>query len=157
MTIRLGAAEASTLAGLARTQVGWDSDAAVRVRAADSAIGLFTTPPLGVLVLVALPADINEPSRAIDVTVRLDALLEQIERTEADGSAVLETGSLRSALVEMREGPSLAQLPPAAGWGRAVYGFDRDLCSEVEAATAEFEVRAATASTRICVRRSHSS
>ena len=68
MTIRLASAETSTLAALCRTQVAWDPDAVARIKIGTSAVGVFTTPPLGVLVLVALPADVPAESTNADVT-----------------------------------------------------------------------------------------
>jgi hypothetical protein len=68
VTIRIAEPDARALESFCRRQLRWDERLTARIRSADNAIGVFTTPPLDVLAFVAVPAVIDGE---IDRIVRL--------------------------------------------------------------------------------------
>ena len=55
VSIRLAEPEARVLEAFARRQLTWDAGQAAHVVTAHQALGVFTAPPLGVLVFLAIP------------------------------------------------------------------------------------------------------
>lgn len=139
MTIRLGEPEATVLEGFARRQLNWDPDLAARVVTTSKAIGVFTAPPLGVMVFFAVPT--AEPVTADDprdVTVPLSSLADLIHR---QGTTDLDLESLPRAFVPPGAAPNLHHLPPTDGWQMPIQGLAGDLVPSIDEATAEFTAR----------------
>lgn len=139
MTIRLGEPEATVLEGFARRQLSWDPDLAARVVTTSKAIGVFTAPPLGVLVFFAVPTaapvTADDPR---DVTVPLSSLADLIHR---QGTTDLDLESLPRAFVPPGAAPNLHHLPPTDGWQMPIQGLAGDLVPSIDEATAEFTAR----------------
>ena len=146
MTIRLAEPEARVLEGFCRRQLRWDATLPARVVTSAKALGVFTTPPLGVIVFVAVPTvEAVEPADALDVTVPLERLAAALRFT---GQSGLDVAGLPRAMVPVGAQPSLTHLPPTNGWQLPIFGISGDLVPMVEKATAEFDARAAGLSSR---------
>jgi hypothetical protein len=145
VTIRLAEPEARVLEAFCRRQLAWDADLPARVVSAAHALGVFTVPPLGVLVFAAVPTKVavDEP---VDEIVPLSALADEL-RAAARG---LELANLpgRAAAAGISAGPSLHHLPPGGGWQLPMFAVSGDLVPAVDAAKAEFERRSAGLSGR---------
>lgn len=127
------------LEGFARRQLTWDPDLAARVVTTSKAIGVFTAPPLGVMVFFAVPT--AEPLSADgprDVTVPLSSLADLIHR---QGTTDLDLESLPRAFVPPGAAPNLHHLPPTDGWQMPIQGLAGDLVPSIDEATAEFTAR----------------
>jgi hypothetical protein len=137
VTLQLAEPEARSLAAFCRRQLRWDGDLPVRIVSAESAIGMFTAPPLGVLAFVAVPlaAPIETP---LDVTVRLADWAELLEGSDI---TALDPGSLRAAMVPVTPGVSVRDRPPSDGWQVPIFAVSGDLVPMVTAATTEYEAR----------------
>ncbi len=139
MTIRLAEPEARILEGFCRRQVAWDAALPARVVTATRAVGVFTAPPLGVLVFFAVPTrDPVLASDAADAIVPLQQLADEVRDRSAEG---LRLADLPRALVPGGSSPSLQHLPPSDGWQLPIFGVSGDLVPLVDDATAEFEAR----------------
>jgi hypothetical protein len=137
VSFHLAGPDARTLAAFCRRQLRWDADLPVRLVSAESAFGMFTAPPLGVLAFVAVPlaAPIGTP---LDVTVRL---ADWVALLEGSGGDALDPHSLRSAMVPVTPGVSVRDRPPSDGWQVPIFAVSGDLVPLVTAATVEFEAR----------------
>ncbi len=127
------------LEGFARRQLTWDPDLAARVVTTSKAIGVFTAPPLGVMVFFAVPT--AEPLSADDprdITVPLSSLADLIHR---QGMTDLDLESLPRAFVPPGAAPNLHHLPPTDGWQMPIQGLAGDLVPSIDEATAEFTAR----------------
>ena len=141
MTIRLAEPEARALEAFCRRQLKWDERLPARVVTAAKALGVFTAPPLGVLVFVAVPtADPVEAVEAVDALVPLDMFANALRRDAVKG---IDIGALPRAMVRVGASPSLQYLPPSEGWQLPMFAVSGDLVPKVEDATAEFDARAA--------------
>ncbi|MFY9330952.1 MAG: hypothetical protein WAO41_04645 [Candidatus Nanopelagicales bacterium] len=115
-----------------------NSRSVVRIVAGDGSVGIYATPPLGVMTYVQLP--LVDASRAdLDVTVlAVDAAATIIC---ADGQYAL--------VVDLRHsvpgGAEIAVLPPNDGWQLPIPGVASDVVPMVDAAVADFKTRAQTA------------
>ncbi len=139
MTIRLAEPEARALEGFCRRQLRWDPSLPSRVVTASRAVGVFTTPPLGVLVFVAVPT--AEPiTDAVDAIVPLGQLADALRECGPSG---LDVDALPRALVPLGANPSLHHLPPTDGWQLPINAVSGDLVPMVDEATAEFDGRKA--------------
>ena len=141
MTIRLGEPEARVLEGFCRRQLRWDPTLPARVVTAARAVGVFTVPPLDVLVFAAVPT--LEPvlaDDAVDAIVPLGALADLLRDA---GTGGMELNGLPRALVPPGPSPSLHHLPPTEGWQLPIFGVSGDLVPIIDDATVEFESRAA--------------
>jgi hypothetical protein len=141
VTIRLADPEATVLEGFGRRQLAWDASLPARVISSGSAVGLFTCPPMGVLVFFAVPAlePISDDDRC-DVLVPLARFADLVRD---HGRTGLDPTILPRALVPPGPAPSLHHLPPADGWQLPIHGVAGDLVPKVEEATREFEARSA--------------
>lgn len=142
MTIRLADADARALEAFCRRQLRWDATLPGRVVSTPSALGVFTAPPLGVLVFVAVPAD--GVDRPVDATVTLAGLADALR----DHPEELGLDRLARAMIPPAPAPSLNHLPPADGWQLPITAVSGDLVPLVEAATREFSGRAAGSAPR---------
>jgi hypothetical protein len=141
VTIRLAEPEARALEGFCRRQLRWDEGLAARVVTSARALGVFTAPPLGVLVFVAVPTvDAVSPIDAIDAIVPLSGLAGTL-RTH--GQLGMDIGALPRAIVPIGSSPTLQHLPPTEGWQLPIFGISGDLVPTVDDATAEFDARSA--------------
>lgn len=133
----LGAHEARVLEAHARRQLRWDPLLPARVVTTSRALGVFTAPPLGVLVFAAAPfaAPFAED---LDVTVALSALADALPQM-ADGGVDLQRIPLMA--VPPAPMPSVHHLPPSEGWHMPIAAVSGDLVPLVEAATQEFRAR----------------
>lgn len=146
MTIRLGDPEARVLEAFCRRQLRWDAALPARVVTAEKAVGVFTVPPMGVLVFFAVPTvDTVGDDDAIDVIVPLAALADRIPAAPTTG---LDLGDLPRPLVSPGSAPTINHLPPTDGWQLPIFGVSGDLVPMVDEATAEFETRTAGLSAR---------
>ncbi len=141
MTIRLAEPEARALEGFCRRQLRWDESLPARVVTAANALGVFTSPPLGVLVFIAVPtiAPVEEDD-ALDSIVPLGAFADLLR---ADAITGMSPGALPRATVPVGANPTLQHLPPTDGWQLPFFGVSGDLVPIVDDATAEFEGRTA--------------
>lgn len=135
MRIELDEPEARALEAFSRRQLRWDARLPARVVSTPSALGVFTAPPLGVLVFVAVPRTGSED--VIDVTVQLSDLADALL------GGPFDTDSLRRAVVPPGPAPSLTHLPPSDGWQIPMPAISGDLIGPIDAATIEFQSRAA--------------
>ena len=71
MSIHLAEQEARALEGFCRRQLRWDERLPARIVTTSTALGMFTAPPLGVLVFVAVPGTMSDDTEPVDVTVSL--------------------------------------------------------------------------------------
>lgn len=139
MTIRLAEPEARVLEGFSRRQLRWDASLPARVVTATQAVGVFTAPPLGVLVFFAVPTSepVEEPA---DVIVPLEQVADALRDRAGSG---LDLNALPRALVPLGANPTVHNLPPTDGWQLPIFAVSGDLVPLVDDATAEFEGRAA--------------
>jgi len=141
VTIRLGEAEAKVLEGFSRRQLTWDAVQAARVVTTSRALGVFTAPPLGVLVFFAVPtAEPVAEDDPHDITVPLAGLADLIH---LDGTTGMDLESLPRAFVPPGSAPNLHHLPPTEGWQMPIHGLSGDLIPSLDEATAEFNARSA--------------
>ena len=146
MTIRLGEPEARVLEAFCRRQLTWDAALAARVVTAERALGVFTVPPLGVLVFFAVPTvEPVSPDDAVDAVVPLGSLADRLPEAVATG---LVLADLPRPLLPPGPAPSLSHLPPTDGWQLPIFGVSGDLVPMVDEATSEFETRTAGMSAR---------
>jgi hypothetical protein len=139
VTIRLAEPESRALEGFCRRQLKWDAGLPARVVTTPRALGVFTAPPLGVLVFVAVPtASVVSAGDAVDTIVPLSALANCLRDRARDG---MDIGSLPRAIVPVGTSPTLQHLPPTEGWQLPIFGVSGDLVPTVDEATAEFEAR----------------
>lgn len=139
MKIRLDEPEARVLDAFARRQLSWDAEQFAHVVSADQAIGVFTAPPLGVLVFLAVPTvDPFGEEGAVDRIVSLSQLADLVEKNSAMGFDVC---NLPAQHVAPGANPSLAHLPPSHGWQMPIHGLSGDLVPIVDEATEEFRRR----------------
>lgn len=123
----------------ARRQLKWDDGLAARIVTAPQALGVFTAPPLGVMVFFAVPTvDPIGPEEPSDITVPLAALADAIRQS---GTTGLDLDALPRALVSPGAMPNLGHLPPHEGWQMPIHGLSGDLLPSVDEATAEFTTR----------------
>ncbi|MCX6432333.1 MAG: hypothetical protein NTX29_05925 [Actinobacteria bacterium] len=146
MTFRLAEPEARALEGFCGRQLRWDSALPARVVTSTKALGVFTSPPLGVIVFVAVPTvEPIDQADQLDVTVPLERLAAALRST---GQSGLDVAGLPRAMVPVGLQPSLTHLPPTDGWQLPIFGIAGDLVPLVDAATAEFDARAGGLSAR---------
>lgn len=139
MTLRLAQPEAVVLEGFCRRQLKWDADQAARIVTSPSAIGVFTAPPFGVLVFLAVPTvDSRAGEESRDVTVTLASFADAVRDQAVTG---LDLDALPRALVSPGAAPNLAHLPPHEGWQMPIHGLSGDLLPAIDEATAEFTSR----------------
>ena len=138
MTIRLAEPEAMALKGFCRRQLRWDSQLPARLVTTGTAIGMFTAPPMGVLVFVAVPVLPHPDHAPLDVTVSLAAWADLLrDRSTGD----LDPASLARSSVSAAATTGIGHLPPSEGWQVPMFALSGDLVPIVDAATSEFEVR----------------
>jgi hypothetical protein len=135
VTIRIAEPDARALESFCRRQLRWDERLTARIRSADNAIGVFTTPPLDVLAFVAVPAVIDGE---IDRIVRL---ADWADLLQSHAGKDIEPSALAEPLTPVTMGLTLHDLPPADGWQVPIYAVSGDLVPKVSEATAEFEAR----------------
>jgi hypothetical protein len=140
VTIRLADPEARALEGFCRRQLKWDDGLAARVVTTPRALGVFTTPPLGVLVFVAVPT--AEPVAEQDTADRIVRLDELADALRDEGTSGMGIDELPRAIVPLSS-PTLQHLPPADGWQIPMFAVSGDVVPLVDRATAEFESRTA--------------
>jgi hypothetical protein len=139
VTIRLDGPEATVLEGFCRRQLSWDPRLPARVVTSARALGVFTSPPMGVLVFFAVP--LAEPCAAddpTDVSVPLGALADVLHSCADDG---LDLDALPRALVPPGPAPNLGHLPPHEGWQMPIHGLSGDLLPAIEGAASELTQR----------------
>ena len=140
MTIRLAEPEARVLEGFCRRQLRWDERLPARVITAERAVGVFTAPPLGVLVFAAVPtAEPVGPAESADVIVPLDLFANALRTYAQTG---IDLSALPPAIVPAGSSPNLQHLPPTEGWQLPIFAVSGDLVPMVDEATEEFEARA---------------
>ena len=141
MTIRLAEPEARALEGFCRRQLRWDEALPARVVTAAKALGVFTSPPLGVLVFIAVPT--VEPVAEADAVDAIVPLAQFADLLRSDAVTGLRPADLPRANVPVGTSPTLQHLPPNDGWQLPIFGVSGDLVPVVDDATAEFEARTA--------------
>lgn len=139
MTIRLAEPEARVLEAFARRQLTWDASQAAHVVTAQQALGVFTAPPLGVLVFLAIPT--VDPVGEDDTVDRIVSLAALADVVKAEASTGMDIRSLPVEHVAPGANPSLAHLPPAHGWQMPIHGLSGDLVPIIDEATEEFRRR----------------
>jgi hypothetical protein len=139
VTLRLSEPDAKAVESFSRRQITWDPAALVRIVTSERAVGMFTTPPLGVLVFAAVP--LAEPNgEPLDRIVRLSEWADLLAAQPADH---LDVGALAEVVPTVAPGPSLLTLPPSDGWQIPIHAVSGDLVPLVQKATEEFETRSA--------------
>ncbi|MBK9740321.1 MAG: hypothetical protein IPO93_12590 [Actinobacteria bacterium] len=145
MSIHLAEQEARALEGFCRRQLRWDERLPARIVTTSTALGMFTAPPLGVLVFVAVPGTMSDDTEPVDVTVSLSQWADMLR----DASQVELTPELLApATPAVTAGASVGHLPPRDGWQVPMAALSGDLVPLVEQATVEFEARSAGLSPR---------
>jgi hypothetical protein len=143
--IEIAADEARALLAVCRRQLSWDPRMAARLVTAERALGVYTAPPLDVLVFTAVPATVD--GEASDIVVALTTLTTALEQC-ADAGAPLDLAALSPVSVPVTSDISVAVLPPADNWQMPMHAVASDLTVRVDGAVAEFERRAAGQPTR---------
>jgi hypothetical protein len=139
VTLRLAEPEAVVLEAFARRQLAWDAGQAARVVTTPRALGVFTSPPMGVLVFFAVPVrESDTTDQHLDATVPLAALADLVHR---DGTTGMNVEDLPRALLPASSPPSLHHLPPTEGWQMPIQGLSGDLLPSLDEATTEFQSR----------------
>lgn len=129
--------EMMALAGHARRQLRWDPLMAARVVTTPRALGVFTSPPMGVLAFMAVPVT-SAPDDAVDTIVSLTALAELAPHASDGG---LDIRSIPQAAVAPGSIPSVLHLPPEDGWQMPLHAVAGDLIPAVTEVVAEFAAR----------------
>jgi len=139
VAIRLAEAEARILEAFARRQLTWDVGQPAHVVSASQALGVFTAPPLGVLVFLAIPTaePIGDP---VDVVVPLASLADAVRDL---GTSGMDLNALPRATVTPGASPSVLHLPPTEGWQMPIHGLSGDLIPVIDQASEEFAQRSA--------------
>lgn len=137
MTIRLAEPEAKVLEGFCRRQVSWDANLPARIVTTGNAVGVFTCPPIGVMVFFAVPTA-DPVTEGVDAIVPLGMLADLIGQA---GQAGMDPTTLPRPLAPPTSSPSLQHLPPREGWQLPIYAVAGDLVPRVDDATREFEER----------------
>jgi hypothetical protein len=135
VTIALAEPEARALEAFCRKQLRWDARLPARVLTTATALGVFTAPPLGVLAFVAVPRIGGDD--VLDVAVQLSDLADALVLGDID------VGKLPRATLVPGPAPTLSHLPPSDGWQMPMHAISGDLITPVDAATIEFQARAA--------------
>ena len=131
-------AEAKALAAIARRQLAWDHRAPARIVTTPRALGVYTTPPLDVLVFTAVPAVVEGPE--VDRVVSLSSLVTELDRAANEGG-VVRLEAMGEARVPITSATNVALLPPADDWQIPMHAVSGDLASRVDDAVAEFDRR----------------
>jgi hypothetical protein len=139
VTISLAEPEARALESFCRRQLSWDGALLVRLVTSERAVGMFTTPPLGVLAFAAVPLAESDGVRT-DRIVRLGEWADLL--ASSDGRDI-DLDDLADVVPPVTAGPNLRDLPPSDGWQVPMNAVSGDLVPLVQKATEEFEVRAA--------------
>lgn len=137
--IDLAPAEARALLAVCRRQLSWDARLPARVVTTERAIGVYTAPPLDVLVFTAVPAEVTGES--LDFVTSLSSLTVELERV-ADGLAGFSRDQLHPVSVPVTSAMNVAVLPPSEDWQMPMHAIAGDLAARVDAAVAEFDLRA---------------
>lgn len=132
--------EARALLAVCRRQLSWDPRMPVRIVTTERALGLYTAPPLDVLVFTAVPASVT--GDPVDQVTSLSSLAVVIEQGMAQGGA-LDLAALPDVSVPVTRSMNVAVLPPTEHWQVPMHGVASDLAKRVDAAVAAFESRAA--------------
>lgn len=141
MTVRLAEPEARVLEAFARRQLAWDADQSAHVVTAKQALGVFTAPPLGVLVFLAVPT--VDPIDDEDALERIVSLEQLADLVQSDAGTGMDISRLPVRQVAPGASPSLTHLPPSQGWQMPIHGLSGDLVPLVDDATTEFRRRSA--------------
>lgn len=141
MTFRIALDDARLLGGVCRRQMGWDGRARARVLTTQKALGVYTAPPMGVLAFIAIPAEPLGSEPSIDITVSLASLVKELESVAADGQP-LDQANLDAVMVPIVPGLTVADLPPAHGWGKSTFGAAAEANELAVEANEEFASRA---------------
>lgn len=137
--IQLASDDARALLAVCRRQLSWDARMPARIVTAERALGLYTAPPLDVLVFTAVPAGVTgEP---IDTVTSLSSLALALEQV-IESTGALEVAALPEASVPVTSAMNVAVLPPADNWQIPMHGVASDLAARVDTAVADFEARA---------------
>lgn len=131
--------EAMALEGYARRQLRWDPLMAARVVTSQHALGVFTSPPMGVLAFMAVPLT-QAPEEQVDTVVGLSALAESLPRAAEGG---VDLRSIPQVVVPPGSIPSVLHLPPEDGWHMPLHAVAGDLIPAVSQALSEFQARTA--------------
>jgi hypothetical protein len=141
VTIRLAEPEARALEGFCRRQLRWDESLPARIVTAANALGVFTAPPLGVLVFIAVPTvGAVAEDDSVDAIVPLGQFADLLRTDAVTG---MSPDSLPKVSIPVGAAPTLQHLPPTEGWQLPIFGVAGDLVPVVDDATAEFEGRTA--------------
>ena len=135
--VSLGAHEAAVLEAHARRHLRWDPLSVARVVTTGTALGVFTSPPLGVLAFAAVP--VQGSVERCDVTVTMSAFADALPLM-ADGGMDLAT--IPEVIVPPAGAPSVHHLPPSEGWHMPIPAVSGDLVPLVTEAIEEFRQRA---------------
>lgn len=135
--ITLGDSERRTLIALGRRQLDWNAHLGARIISTDSALGIYTTPPMDVMCFLAFP--VTESEEGVDRTIALASLITELEGSE---SGSFDPDGLSEMKVPVTRGPNLGHLPPADGWQMPITAVASDIMPIVEEAVAEFTRRA---------------
>jgi len=138
-SVAFGALESQVLESHARRQLRWDPLQAARVVTTPRALGVFTTPPMGVLAFMAIPVT-TAPEDPVDTVVALSALADCLHLA-VEGE--LNLYALPQVDVSPGSIPSVLHLPPDDGWHMPLHAVARDLVPSVNEAVAEFSGRTA--------------
>ena len=142
MSMSLGVGDARTLEAMLRRQLAWDARAKVRVVTTPKAIGVYSTPPMGVLAFIAVPASASADELPMDDTFTLKSLVDELHVVTQDG-VPFDVGHLATTSIPVTaQAMSVAHLPPADGWQLPVQAIGGDLMVGVLAATEEYTRRA---------------
>lgn len=129
MQVTLRYDEAVFVAAHLRRLLSWDERTAVRIQVRGQSLGLFASPPLGVMSLIAVPVtdalDVDGLDRVVSAG-RLRDVLGDVARLSAAQEIPVR---IPDAVLGP---PSLAMLPPREGWFPPVSTIAGDLVADVD-------------------------
>ena len=141
--ITLGESERRTLIALGRRQLDWNGHLGARIVTTETALGIYTTPPMDVMCFLAFPT--IETQAGVDSTIALASLVAELE---ASDTGRFDPSTLTEMKAPVTRGPNLGHLPPAEGWQMPITAIASDIMPIVEEAVAEFTQRAQGLSAR---------
>lgn len=135
--ITLGDSERRTLIALGRRQLDWNANLGARIISTESAMGIYTTPPMDVMCFLAFPADTGIVE--IDRTIALSALIDELDSQD---SGTFDPEAFAEVKTPVTRGPNLGHLPPSDGWQMPITAIASDIMPIVDEAVGEFNRRA---------------
>jgi hypothetical protein len=139
MALGLNHDEALYLGAYLRRLTQWDERTAVRLQVRGANLGVYASPPLGVLSLIVVPA-----AEASGMEPDFDRVVSAGRLRDILGDLSSHQGMRHIAFPDAVMGPpSLGMLPPREGWFPPVKAIAGDLVSTIDASIEHLNARTA--------------